>query len=197
MTAPFIEGTRVVLRPVARADYEEAMPAWVSDREVVRYLVRGTLPPTQAAMAQAFDAMQASGDIELAIVARDSGRAVGIAGLHGLQWVPRHAEFRILIGERGYWGGGIGTEICQLLCGYAFEILNLNKVWLGVNAGNQRAARSYVKAGFTQEGVLRAEVYRNGRHWDVLRMSLLRQDYDAHSRAWPADPLIARQFRTG
>ncbi len=182
----FLEGDGFALRPVRREDYLGPMQDWLNDREVTRYLVRGTRPTGTEALAKAYDAVADNpAEIEFAIVAKPDGAAIGVCGLHGVQWVARHAEFRALIGERRHWGRGIGSAVCRILVGYAFETLNLEKVWLGVNADNERAVRSYENGGFRREGVLRREVFRNGRYYDIVRMSILRGEYQEAKDRWP------------
>lgn len=196
MAAPFIEGTSFYLRPATRADYTMRYLGWVNDQTVTRYLSRGTYPVTEEDLAEEFETMRKSPtDVEFCIVAGRNKTPVGLVGVHGIQWIYRSAEFRILIGDRRYWGRGIGTEAAGLMCAYGFETLNLNKVWLGVSAGNKGAVRSYGKAGFVTEGTLRDEVFRNGRYYDVIRMSLLRGEYETVSKTWPIHALIQKQFR--
>jgi len=196
VTGRFIEGSSVYLRPLEEDDYASRMPRWTSDRDVTRYLVRGTLPLTQEAHRRRYEELvKATDEVEMAVVDRTDGETIGVAGLHRIDPVARSGEFRILLGERDRWGRGIGTEVLQLLVAYGFDVLNLNKVWLGVNAGNESAARSYQKAGFTPEGVLRQEVYRNGRYYDVIRMSMLRAEYEDAVGSWPVVSEIRRHLR--
>jgi RimJ/RimL family protein N-acetyltransferase len=61
--------------------------------------------------------------------------------------------------------------------GYAFETLNLNKVWLHVLTSNERGIRAYERVGFRREGVLRQHLYREGRYQDLLSMAILREDW--------------------
>ena len=56
------------------------------------------------------------------------------------------------------------------------SVIDLNEVKLSVFATNERAIRSYEKAGFVVDGRLRQEVYRGGRYIDTLEMSILRAD---------------------
>ena len=91
--------------------------------------------------------------------------------MHGDAWVG------IGLGERKYWGNGYGTEAMQLALRYAFTELNLHRVTLGVFDYNQRAQRSYAKAGFKLEGRLRGELHRQGQRWDVLIMGILRKEW--------------------
>lgn len=196
MTVPFLDGEAVYLRAQRRADVEGPMQDWVADREVVRHLVRGSYPWTVEAQLRAYDARGLdTGDAEFTIVEKESDRPIGVCGLHAIHPIARHAEFRVLIGARDAWNKGFGTAVCELLCGYGFDLLNLNKIWLGVNADNAGALRSYTKAGFAQEGILRQEVYRNGGYHDVVRMSILRTDYESRVATWRSFPWISRQLR--
>jgi RimJ/RimL family protein N-acetyltransferase len=90
---------------------------------------------------------------------------------HGEGWVG------IGIGERAYWGNGYGTEAMCLLLRFAFAELNLQRVSLGVYAYNPRALRSYEKAGFRHEGVVRADCRRDGQRWDSVFMGILREEW--------------------
>jgi RimJ/RimL family protein N-acetyltransferase len=62
----------------------------------------------------------------------------------------------------------------------AFERIGLHRVALAVFEFNERAIRSYEKAGFGIEGRLRDTIYRDGRHWDEISMSVLEPEWRAH-----------------
>ncbi len=191
----YLKGKYVHLRSLKPEDFGEAMVAFVNDREVTRHLVRGTFPGSTEEFKAEY-ARQAGNreEVQFALVESKTGRYLGVAGLHRIDWIARHAEFRILIGEKEAWGKGFGTEALQLLLAYGFEILNLNKVWLGVNLSNARAHQSYKKAGFVSEGTLRQEVYRNGRYHDCARMSLLRTEYQELKGKWEIAGLLQTQL---
>jgi len=192
----FLRGRRCYLRPLTLADLAESMPSFVADRDVVRYLVRGTYPALPEQGRLEYEKMVDNRDeVQFAVCDSADNAFLGVTGLHGLSWIARHAEFRILLGVKERWGRGMGTEALCLVLAYAFELLNLNKVWLGVNAANTRAARSYEKAGFVAEGKLRAEVYRGGAYHDVLRFSLLRSEYEQIKKKWDIAPLLESQLR--
>jgi RimJ/RimL family protein N-acetyltransferase len=102
---------------------------------------------------------------------------VGNCGLFLLDWENRSAEIGIHIGEKTYWDKGFGTRAMQLLLKHGFESMNLHRIFLRVYESNQRAIRSYEKAGFIQEGKMREAQYLKGSYVDVLLMSVLRQDW--------------------
>jgi diamine N-acetyltransferase len=83
----------------------------------------------------------------------------------------------MLIGEKKFWGRGIGQEVTRLMVEYAFHRLNLNRVTLGVLAEHESAVRCYEKVGFKVEGRFRQELFRDGEYKDRLWMGLLRADY--------------------
>ena len=59
----------------------------------------------------------------------------------------------------------------------AFERIGLHRVGLSVFSFNERAIRSYEKAGFRVEGRLREAIARDGRYWDEIQMGVLRDDW--------------------
>jgi hypothetical protein len=63
----------------------------------------------------------------------------------GSAWFARNAEFGLLIGERNRHGKGLAKEALALVAGYAFETLNLHKLYLRVVAFNKRALVLYVR----------------------------------------------------
>ena len=60
---------------------------------------------------------------------------------------------------------------------FAFNELNLWRVTLGVYAYNPRAIRSYEKAGFRREGLVRGDCRRDGQRWDSVFMGILREEW--------------------
>jgi RimJ/RimL family protein N-acetyltransferase len=101
-----------------------------------------------------------------------------------------NASFGISIGEKSEWSKGYGTDALRTICDFGFGQLRLERVELDVYDDNHRAKRSYGKAGFVGEGVLRHAHYSGGRHHDVVRMSLLRDEWAAQARLRPWDEPI-------
>ena len=195
MKTPFLEGRLVYLRGLAREDLRGPMLHWTDDREVTRYLSRGAYPANLEAMEEQYEAMvRSSTEVELAIVDRETDAHIGVTGIHSINWISRSGEFRVLIGEKDLWGKGYGTETTRLMVAYAFEVLNLHKVWLGVNSEQHAAVRAYEKAGFVREGELRDELYRNGRYHDIVRMSILQGEYRDLGPTWDIGGKIREQF---
>lgn len=67
----------------------------------------------------------------------------------------------------------MGTEAISLLCAYAFERLNLHKVYAHVLAINPRARRAFEKAGFALEGTFREDRWTGEGYTDVYFLGRL------------------------
>ena len=81
------------------------------------------------------------------------------------------------IGDPAYRGNGYGTDAMRVMLRYAFRELNLYRVQLNVFSCNERAIKSYLKAGFIVEGRQRGMLLRDGRRWDFIYMSVLRDEW--------------------
>lgn len=120
-----------------------------------------------------------TGGIMYSIHLLEEDKLIGFIGLWGFGKPSGEAWVGIGMGEPEFWGRGYGTEAMQLILQYAFQELNLHRVTLGVFEYNQRAIRSYEKAGFVHEGRIRKEVLREGKRWDALQMGILREEWAA------------------
>jgi hypothetical protein len=60
---------------------------------------------------------------------------------------------------------------------HAFGSLGLHRIALFVFEFNERAIRAYRRCGFVIEGRARESIYRDGRWWDELAMSVLERDW--------------------
>lgn len=175
----FLSGPTVGLRGLTREDLP-AYRRWIENPAATAFMETGWRPPSDAEMEALYKASTEPNDtVVFAIQPHGLGRAVGSCGLYLIQWICRRAEFRILIGDDEGRGRGYGTEAAKLVLAYAFDKLNLEIVYLGVNLENGGAIRSYEKAGFRREGIRRKLVYRNGRYYDVVMMSILREEWQS------------------
>lgn len=92
------------------------------------------------------------------IFERDRDAMVGTIKLEPIDFGTRTTDFGLMIGDRGVWARGFGTEATKLVVAFAFEVLQLGRVELNVSTTNRGAIRAYEKAGFeldrTSDGTL-------------------------------------------
>lgn len=185
MRNAFLVGKTIYLRCIERDDIVEDYLRWANDSEVTHYMVLGLKPTNREMMEEEYQKMEEEyqkmikdkNQINLAIVDKKTDKHIGNIGLYSINWVPRSAEIRIIIGEKDYWGKGIGPEAIRLMMEYAFEKLNLERLCLGVTDKNERAYNAYLKAGFVKEGFLRKTWFRNNEYYNDIRMGILKEEY--------------------
>lgn len=184
---PVIAGRLVTLRR-HRPENLDAISRWYRDPELSR-LTRYSMRPMPQDEIDRFFATRllSQGSVAYGIHERDTDRLIGLTTFSSLDPDNGSVLFHITIGERDSWGHGLGTEAVQLMLWLAFERMGLHRVGLSVFAFNERAIRSYRKAGFTEEGRLRSAIARDGAYWDEVMMGVLRDEWLA-ARAAVAAP---------
>lgn len=168
------------LRPV-RADDAKISIAWRNDPEI-RDMALGYRYPVTTAMEDAWYAKALSTDnkdVFFAIEDISDGAFVGIVSLTQVDLVSANAFFGIVIGDRARQGRGLGRDALGLTLRYGFQMLRLNRVMLHVPAYNNRATALYESTGFKLEGLMREQVYLDGRFHDVRVMGLLAREFAA------------------
>ena len=171
-----IRGERLYLRSIERDDLQRCH-AWMNDEDL-----RGTLaqryPMSLAREADWVERAtrgQDTSELSLAICLVQADRHIGNCGFVQIDRDNATATLGIVIGEMDCRGQGFGEEAVRTLCRFGFEEMGLHKIRLDVYADNP-AVKTYERVGFRKEGLLRQEAFRKGRHIDVIRMGLLREE---------------------
>lgn len=174
----FVQGSRVYLRPLEREDLNARYLSWLNDPEVTRYMETGTFPTTARDLEKFYDEVTGTrNQVILAVADKKSGQHIGNVKLGPIHWIHRCATFGIMIGDKKFWGRGVGLEATRLMVEYGFDRLNLQRIDLGVFAEHDAAVRCYEKAGFKVEGRMRESLFQDGKYVDRLWMALLRSEY--------------------
>ncbi len=121
----------------------------------------------------------ASRDHVFTVVDRSTDRPIGRCLLFAVNLVDRTAEAGIFIGEKDCWGRGLGTEAMRLLLDYAFSLLNLRSVMVGVFDFNERAMATYRRLGFREIGRRRqARIVADEAH-DLVLLDMLASEFES------------------
>lgn len=180
MEIPFIVGEKVYLRPLRKEDIGEKYLAWINDPKTSRYLESGTFPQNKGDLEEFFETVTESTDnVIFAISDKNENKHIGNVKIGPIDWVNRSAEFGLLIGDKTFWGRGIGEEVTRMVVEYAFNDINLRRVELGVFEEHESAKRVYEKVGFEVEGCFRGALFHEGEYKDHIWMSILRSNYDS------------------
>ncbi len=191
-----LEGDLVVLRRHAPGNVA-AFRRWYADPEIARLARYQPSPMRPDEIDRFFEARVVGPDaLAIAVHEKSTNRLVGTCAFSQLDGENGSALYHITIGEPDAWGHGYGTEATRLMLDHAFGTLSLHRIGLFVFEFNERAIRAYRHCGFEIEGRSRESIWRDGRWWDELAMSVLESDWRRMSGRvsavpGPADPLPA------
>jgi len=135
--------SRISFVPFSRT-FLECSYVWLSDPEI-QYLIQSP-PVTKDAQDKYFKALPQRGDYAIWGIQIDD-QPIGVCGLKNI--TQTNAEYWGYIGEKAFWGCGLGKKIVRHCLNWA--IMNgLTSVFLRVIKDNSRAIHLYEKLGFTE-----------------------------------------------
>lgn len=169
-------GNQVYIRILEKSDIPSTHK-WINDPvlgEIMGYIPAFPLVQQE----QYFDKLiNDKSRMVFAICLKDDHTHIGNVALGNIDYIHRHAMFSIFIENTQKRGRGIGSETTRLMLDFAFNRLNLNKIYLRTSERFVEAIAMYKKLGFAKEGVWREHYYTNGKYEDKHLYSILRREY--------------------
>jgi RimJ/RimL family protein N-acetyltransferase len=159
----------------------EVFAAWFDDPVSTRLAgFRPVRPMNRASAKERLEqwAKATPGTINFAARTIADDRLVGGIGIIDINHADGNAQLGLSIYRQDDWGHGYGREMIVLALRYAFNELNLHRVWLTTSAFNERALKLYEKLGFRHEGRGREHFLLDGRRWDIVSMGMLRDEFE-------------------
>jgi RimJ/RimL family protein N-acetyltransferase len=167
------------LRPVNRKDWGQIV-GWWNNPEVRRLFDVHFVDQTFSDAEKWFSKMNSPDEEKkprsFVIEVEEQGKWVPVGTAEFYNERPSHktAEFGFLIGDKQWWGKGIGTEAAKRLTKYGFEELEYKRIGAVSASYNIRSMNALQKAGFQIEGIRKSYVLRDGEHHDQTVMSIVR-----------------------
>jgi len=172
---------RLVLRPHTPQNFER-LHRWKNDREILELSADSVEPSSEEKTRRSLERwMQPSEDIiHFAIHRQDSDELIGFLLIALIEREHRRCKIGLVIGEKGQWGQGYGTEAVACAVDFCFRELEMNRIGAEAYATNPRSVRLLEKVGFRREGVMREHYLIQGRRVDEIIYGLLRHEWEAH-----------------
>jgi diamine N-acetyltransferase len=101
----------------------------------------------------------------------------GNCGLKYINLIDQKAELWIYIGNYDHRGMGVAKSATLQLIQFAFNQLNLNKIYLHVVEFNKAAINLYLNTGFKEEGVFQEEIFWEGKFFSLIRMRIFAEEF--------------------
>jgi RimJ/RimL family protein N-acetyltransferase len=146
---------------------------WINDEEIA-LLVDRYLPASEFQHKEFYASLQRDrSKIFFSVLQTPGNKFVGVCALKNIDSKNRKAEFYICL--NGPRGKGLGKETTQKCLDYAFDTLNLNRVYLYTPSYNKAALQCYKGVGFKEEGRGLEDIYSKGKYFDSVRMCYLKR----------------------
>lgn len=173
---PVLKGEKISLRPLQLSDVNANYLAWLSDDEVMDGIA--TSGYTMENLKEYVASRITNPDVAFfAICSNDTQEHIGNIKIDFHDKKANVSELGLLIGNKNYWGKGIGTEACRLIIDYGFTVMQLRKLYLAVYEQNQHAKKLYEKLGFKLEATLRKHIAARGNYYDKYLMGIFKEEF--------------------
>ena len=179
-----LQGTQTILRAVEKEDVD-TIKEWLADPELLHALGARPIPLASVDPEKLPEQFRLRDGRILAVVSKDK-HMLGLVAFGNLHEQNRSASIMVLIGDRGEWNRGYGSDALRTAVRFAFEDLNLNCVEAHIPQFNSRGLRVFEKVGFSPEGTLRGRFFGRGKYWDVVVASALRDGWTGETAATAA-----------
>ena len=172
-----LETERLYLRPLTERDCTAEYLSWLLDPEVNRYLEVRHVAQTMDTLRDFVRTVNNRDNEHLfGIFNKTNHRHIGNIKVGPIGRYQSVADVGLLIGARDCWGHGYATEAILAASRHAFENLGVHKLSAGMYAPNQSSFRTFLKAGYKQEGLRRRHYLLDGKHCDVIELGLIPAD---------------------
>lgn len=151
---------------------------WFNDPEVTQWLLMGDFPMTKLAEREWFESRSKAQNTEIGFAVETlDGVHIGFAGIHRISWQDGTAVTGTVIGDKAYWGQGVGTDVVATRTRYAFEVLGLRLLFSGCIDGNAASYKMLFKNGYREYGRAPEKLWKRGAYRDEILMCLSREDW--------------------
>ncbi len=179
MSSKFLTGDNISLRPLKLDDATEEYTNWLNDTETCLGNSHHVYPNTiEATKKFILNSISDKNNIHLAVITTESeNKHIGNVSLININYINRSAELAILIGDKTYWGKGVGFEAAQLIITHGFNNINLNSIKCGTFSNNKGMQSLALKLGMKKAGTLRQAAFKESNYLDIIQYDILLTEF--------------------
>ncbi|AZQ65568.1 N-acetyltransferase [Flammeovirga pectinis] len=172
----------IQLKPLQKTDVDYFYK-WLNDDDVIKYSLSifSKISSKDEINRWFTSVLNSSFEIVYGIFLENTSELIGYTGFCNISRQNNSAEYFLFIGNKKYWGQGIGTRVTEEILEIGFYGHNFHRIMLTVSEPNIGALKAYSKAGFVKEGRLRKSCLRQGSYHDKIIMSILVDEFKSKS----------------
>ena len=166
------EATGIYLRPITYADTEDIV-RWRNQPDVRKNFIYQKDFTKEGHETWMREQVETGKVAQFIVCDLETDKAYGSCYIRDITTEHSKGEFGMFLGEADARGRGIGTAIQRLSFRYGFEELGLHRLYMRVVTGNSPSLGSCENNSVTVEGVLKDDVFINGRYYDVVLLGII------------------------
>ena len=162
-----LKGKRVSLRRFIRSDITSEYISWLNDPTVVRYSNQRFIVHTQNSALKYLNSFEGTNNLFVSVRLADTDEPIGTMTAY-ISVPHKTADMGILIGNKQFWGRGLGTDAWKTLSeclGRSDQIRKLTAGTLAVNIGMIRIMEA---CGMLRESVRPKHEIFEGKEHDIV-----------------------------
>lgn len=144
-----------------------------------RLMLANTVTLTPAEVIASYEDLRATGGRPFLLFTGD--RLVGDGDLRHLDTTgdEKSGEIAVLVGDRAVQGRGLGTRFAVMLHAFAFQVLDLTKVYASILPANVASLRLFTRLGYLPDDSPAARAFADEPGDVTLAVTRARFEFDA------------------
>ncbi len=165
--------TDLYLQSISVNDANQTYVDWLNDPLINQYLETRFYQQNMDAVISFINSMIANPNEHLFTIRRtEDHRHVGNIKIGAINTTHNIGEVSLFIGDKDVWGKGYATKAIKLISCYAIENLNLRKLSAGAYKPNIASTKAFLKAGYTEDGILKNHYLLNNVPCDLVEVCM-------------------------
>jgi ribosomal-protein-alanine N-acetyltransferase len=155
----------LILRPLEKRDVTERYLSWFRDEQVTLFLDAKNITRQEA--IDYIDRPE-----HFIYAACVDGVHIGNLKVGPIKFRDMVSDLPLVIGDRSYWGKGLGTKFIIMGNNLAFTKHGIRKLSGGMPSNHHSSFKAYTRSGWYEEGRLKDHYFMGGRLWDRICVSM-------------------------
>lgn len=153
------------------------MLEWMRDPQITSCFKKDFENFSEREVRQFIDSARLNGSIHFAVT-DEYDVYQGTVSLKNISDIDKNAEYSIVM-RKNAQHTGLAMQATRQILDYAFEKLNLRKVYLNCLEKNQNAINFYLKCGFVKEGTLVGQWFVGNEYQNLCLFAAYREKYNS------------------
>tara|TARA_B110000003_G_scaffold32686_2_gene30394 strand:+ start:4032 stop:4613 length:582 start_codon:yes stop_codon:yes gene_type:complete len=168
MKNPYSIGKNIYLRTPTKEDLNGEWHEWFSDPEITKYLADRWWPNSIEMQESFFSEINTSKTrLVLSIVDKKTDKHIGVGSLGSINWVHRHADLAVVIGDKKFRKGIYSIQAFHQLISIAFNKLNLRNLRSVYVSEHKSSKEMNAIFGFEPAGSLKKFFFNGEEYVDI------------------------------